>query len=63
MAKKEEIVKYSIIYNYYRQEWVVFREDYAHLSVRPIFKAESRKQCAEWLKSQKLVNSRTRGNK
>lgn len=47
---KEEIVKYSIVYNYYRQEWVVFREDYVHLSVRPIFKATTRKECSKWLK-------------
>ena len=53
------LIYYDIVYNRYQDIWVVFREDYAHLSVRPIFKADTRKECSEWLKSQKLVNSRT----
>ena len=49
---------YDIVYNHYQDIWVVFRTDYTHLSVRPVFKATTRKECAEWLKSQKLIRSK-----
>ena len=49
---------YDIIYNHYQDIWVVFRTDYTHLSLRPIFKATTRKECAEWMKSQKLINKK-----
>ena len=55
---KEKLIKYEIIYNYYQQMWIVFRTDYTHLSLRPVFKATTRKECTEWLKSQNSVNKK-----
>ena len=57
-TKKEETVKYEIIYNHYQQMWVVFRTDYLHLNVRSVFRAETRKQCVEWLKEYRSKDGR-----
>lgn len=49
-TKKEELIKYTIIYNYYQQKWIVFREDYINYSLRPLYTAGTRKECTEWLR-------------
>ena len=47
---KEELFKYTIIYNYYQQKWIVFKEDYIKYSLRPLYTADTRKECTEWLR-------------
>lgn len=59
MTKKdEELIKYEIVYNRYQQMWVVFRTDYLHLNVRSVFRADTRKECVEWLRNLGWNNGR-----
>lgn len=46
-------IYHDIVYNHYQQMWIVFRTDYLNLSVRPIFKANTHKECSEWLREHK----------
>lgn len=49
------LIYYDIVYNRYQDIWVVFRTDYLHLDLRSVFRAGTRKECADWLKSQNII--------